>query len=124
MSGKMNPMMMAKDLPAGIDQPTTTRNYKKRNRQETWNIYIYKVLKQVYPEMGMSKKAMGILNSLCDDIFERTANEAGKLCKYNNKITMDARAIQTAVKLTLPGELSKHAISEATKALAKFQGSR
>ena len=103
---------------------TASKKPKGRKRQETWNIYIYKVLKQVYPDMGMSKKAMTIVNSLCDDIFERTAQEAGQLCKYNNRITMDARAVQTAVKLTLPGELSKHAISEATKALGKYHNSK
>ena len=73
--------------------------------------------------MGMSKKAMAIVNSLCDDIFERMATEAGRLCKYNGRQTLDARAVQTSVKLVLPGELSKHAISEATKALTKYQGS-
>merc|ERR1712066_115847 len=92
----------------------------KRKRHETWNIYIYKVLKQVYPEMGMSKKAMSIVNSMVSDMFERLASESAQLCKYNKKQTMDAKALQTAVKLCLPGELSKHAVSEASKALTKY----
>jgi len=33
---------------------------------------------------------------------------------------MSSREIQTAVRLLLPGELSKHAISEGTKAVTKF----
>ena len=96
----------------------------KKKSKESFNIYIYKVLKQVYPEMGMSKKAMSILNSFVFDTFERIATEAGKLVKINNKNTMDARAIQTAVRLVLPGELSKHAVSEGTKAVTKFNSSR
>ena len=36
----------------------------------------------------------------------------------------DARAVQTAVRLVLPGELSKHAVSEGTKAVTKFNQSR
>ena len=35
--------------------------------------YIYKVLKQVHPETGVSKKAMGILNSFVNDTFVRFA---------------------------------------------------
>ncbi len=35
--------------------------------------YIYKVLKQVHPETGVSKKAMGILNSFVNDTFVRGA---------------------------------------------------
>ena len=97
---------------------------QKKKSKESFNIYIYKVLKQVYPEMGMSKKAMSILNSFVFDTFERIATEAGKLVKINNKNTMDARAIQTAVRLVLPGELSKHAVSEGTKAVTKFNSSR
>ncbi|CAH7688364.1 histone-fold-containing protein [Phakopsora pachyrhizi] len=89
---------------------------KKRSkaRKETYGIYIYKVLKQVHPDTGISNKAMLILNSFVNDIFERIATEASKLATYNKKSTISSREIQTAVRLILPGELSKHAISEGT----------
>ena len=96
----------------------------KKKSKETFHIYIYKVLKQVYPEMGMSKKAMSIMNSFVHDTFDRLATEAGQLCKINKKHTMDARAVQTAVRLVFPGELAKHAMSEGTKAVTKFNSSR
>eukprot|EP01017_Pseudomicrothorax_dubius_P031213 TRINITY_DN3961_c0_g1_i1.p1 TRINITY_DN3961_c0_g1~~TRINITY_DN3961_c0_g1_i1.p1 ORF type:complete len:151 (+),score=65.25 TRINITY_DN3961_c0_g1_i1:94-546(+) len=92
----------------------------KRRRNETFAIYIYKVLKQVHPEIGVSKKAMSIMNSFVNDIFERIALEASKLVRYNKRRTLSSREVQTAVKLLLPGELAKHAISEGTKAVAKF----
>ncbi len=110
----------AKDAPRRGRRP----GQKSKKSKESFNIYIYKVLKQVYPEMGMSKKAMSIMNSFVFDTFERIAVEAGKLCKMSNKHTLDARAVQTAVRLVLPGELSKHAVSEGTKAVTKFQSSR
>ena len=96
----------------------------RRRRNETFNIYIFKVLKQVHPQIGMSKKAMSIMNSFVNDTFDRIASEAGNLCKYNKKSTMDARAIQTATKLVLPGELAKHAETEGQKAVQKFTASR
>eukprot|EP01016_Furgasonia_blochmanni_P008466 TRINITY_DN1343_c0_g1_i14.p2 TRINITY_DN1343_c0_g1~~TRINITY_DN1343_c0_g1_i14.p2 ORF type:complete len:177 (+),score=58.85 TRINITY_DN1343_c0_g1_i14:3-533(+) len=92
----------------------------KRRRNETFAIYIYKVLKQVHPETGVSKKAMNIMNSFVNDLFERIALEASKLVRYNKRRTLSSREIQTAVKLLLPGELAKHAISEGTKAVTKF----
>ncbi|KAI0280192.1 histone-fold-containing protein [Russula aff. rugulosa BPL654] len=76
--------------------------------------------KQVHPDTGISNKAMAILNSFVNDIFERIATEASKLAAYSKKSTISSREIQTAVRLILPGELSKHAISEGTKSVTKF----
>merc|ERR1712232_640694 len=93
---------------------------KKKKRTESYSSYIYKVLKQVHPDTGISKKGMSIMNSFISDIFERIATEAGKLSTYNKKATLSSREIQTAVRLMLPGELAKHAVSEDTKAVTKF----
>jgi histone H2B len=54
------------------------------------------------------------------DIFERVATEASKLAAYNKKSTISSREIQTSVRLILPGELAKHAVSEGTKAVTKY----
>ena len=60
------------------------------------------------------------MNSFINDVFERISSEAGKLAKYNKKATLSSREIQTSVRLMLPGELAKHAVSEGTKAVTKF----
>ncbi|KAH7103879.1 histone-fold-containing protein [Auriculariales sp. MPI-PUGE-AT-0066] len=96
---------------------------RKKSRKETYSSYIYKVLKQVHPDTGISNKAMAILNSFVNDIFERIATEASKLASYSKKSTISSREIQTSVRLILPGELSKHAISEGTKSVTKFSSS-
>ncbi|KZP19443.1 histone-fold-containing protein, partial [Athelia psychrophila] len=90
---------------------------RKKTRKETYSSYIYKVLKQVHPDTGISNKAMAILNSFVNDIFERIATEASKLASYSKKSTISSREIQTSVRLILPGELAKHAISEGTKSV-------
>jgi histone H2B len=92
----------------------------KRSRTETYSSYIYKVLKQVHPDTGISKKAMSIMNSFINDIFERVATEAGRLARYTGRHTLSSREVQTAVRLILPGELAKHAVSEGTKAVTKY----
>ena len=43
----------------------------KKSKTETYKIYIYKVLKQVHPDTGISSKAMSIMNSFINDIFEK-----------------------------------------------------
>lgn len=74
---------------------------RKKLRKETYSSYIYKgqsptwayatdasliavpctVLKQVHPDTGISNKAMAILNSFVNDIFERIATEASSTCR-------------------------------------------
>jgi histone H2B len=100
------------------------------------------VLKQVHPDTGISNRAMSILNSFVNDIFERVATEASKLAAYNKKSTISSREIQTSYvssltltlqwpfanpiprgRLILPGELAKHAVSEGTKAVTKYSSS-
>ncbi|XP_034064163.1 LOW QUALITY PROTEIN: uncharacterized protein LOC117541146 [Gymnodraco acuticeps] len=95
---------------------TATKTGKKRrkSRKESYAIYVYKVMKQVHPDTGISSKAMGIMNCFVSDIFERIAGEASRLAHYNKRRTITSREIQTAVRLLLPGELAKHAVSEET----------
>eukprot|EP00804_Cyclotella_cryptica_P008675 CCRYP_020845-RA/>CCRYP_020845-RA protein AED:0.30 eAED:0.30 QI:0/0/0.5/1/0/0/2/202/120 len=110
----------SKQAPAkAAKKPTDGKKKKSKKRVESYSTYIYKVLKQVHPDTGISKKGMSIMNSFINDIFERIAGEAGKLSTYNKKATLSSREIQTAVRLMLPGELAKHAVSEGTKAVTK-----
>ena len=72
-----------------------TMKKRKKARKETYSSYIYKgtscqrasrdplandftciVLRQVHPDTGISNKAMGVLNSFVNDLFERIATEA------------------------------------------------
>jgi len=103
--------------------PKKAGNKSNKKRTESYSSYIYKVLKQVHPETGISKRGMSIMNSFINDIFERLALEAARLARYNKKSTLSSREIQTAVRLLLPGELAKHAVSEGTKAVTKFTSS-
>src|SRR5215831_15074100 len=66
---------------------------RKKARSETYSSYIYKVLKQVHPDTGISNKAMSILNSFVNDIFERVAAEASRLASYNKRSTITSREI-------------------------------
>jgi histone H2B len=99
------------------------KHRRRRANYSSYSSYIYKVLKQVHPDTGISKKAMQVMDSLVQDVFERLATEASHLARYNKRHTLTSREIQTAVRLMLPGELAKHANSEGTKAVTKFNSS-
>uniref|UniRef100_UPI00398EEE50 histone H2B 1.2-like n=1 Tax=Pristiophorus japonicus TaxID=55135 RepID=UPI00398EEE50 len=97
---------------------------KKRikSRKESYSIYVYKVMKQVHTDTGIS--SMDIMNSVGNNILERIEGEASHMAHYNKRRTISSREIQTAVRLLLPGELAKHAKSEGTKAVTKYSSSK
>ncbi|VDP91225.1 unnamed protein product [Echinostoma caproni] len=94
----------------------------KRKKKESYAIY--KVLRQVHHDPGIILKAMPIMNSFVNDIFERIVSESSRLAHYNKRSTITSREIQAAVCLLLPGELVKHAVSEGTKAVTKYTSTK
>ena len=115
MSGKRTGTPVSKK---GKSVKSTAR--RNRKRTETYSSYIYKVLKQVHPDTGISRSGMSVMNSFINDVFTRVCEEAGNLARYNSRKTLSSREVQTAIRLVLPGELAKHAVSEGTKAVTKF----
>ena len=93
---------------------------RRRKGKQSYNTYIHRVLKQVHPKITISKKSMSIMNSFVNDTFDKVATEAGRLVKNNKRKTLSSREVQSALRLVLPGELAKHAVSEGTKAVTKF----
>jgi len=90
----------------------------------SYQTYIYKVLKQVHPDTGISNKAMQICNDITYDILKRIAEEAKNILQnIKPGATLTSREIQTAARLVFKNELAKHAVSEGTKAVTKFHSS-
>lgn len=86
-----------------------------------FDTYIYRVLKQVHPDSGMSGDGLAETNNLIRITLQRIVTSVNLLMQNSKgRKTISAREIQSAVKLTLPGELAKHAISQGTKAVTKY----
>ena len=96
---------------------------KKQHRKgkQTFSTYIFKTLKAEVGEFGMSKRGMAVMNSVVTDVFERLMKEARNLATYAKKATVGSKEIEAATKFILPGQLSKHAVAEGKKAVAKFE---
>ncbi len=93
---------------------------KRRKKEPTLGSYIYKVHKQVHPGLGISSKAIGQLNGILNDVLDRMTAKSADIARVGKKSTLSARHVQGAIPLTMGFELSKHAISEGTKAVSKF----
>jgi len=96
------------------------RKVRRKRDFNKFNLYIYKVLKQVHPGVGISCNAMKVMTDFILDMQRNILNGAKELAEKEKKLTINSRDIQTAVRLCLGGELSKHAVSEGTKAVTKF----
>ena len=99
------------------------RKRQKRGikKEESYKIYIFRLLKLVQPNNTISSKAMSIMNSLVSDLFQRIAREASMIAKRNKKATLSWREVQTAVRLLYPRELAVHACAEGVRAKGKFE---
>lgn len=105
----------------GVTKPVGDKKKRQKARKESYNIYINKVLKQIYPEFGISRSAMSIMDSMSNFIFENVAKHAAELAKKANKQTIGQREMQSACKLVFHGELTKHSISEGAKAINRYE---
>uniref|UniRef100_A0A9L0R3I2 Core Histone H2A/H2B/H3 domain-containing protein n=1 Tax=Equus caballus TaxID=9796 RepID=A0A9L0R3I2_HORSE len=74
--------------------------------------------------LRQAQEAVSVLDSFVKDIFERIAGEAALLARSTKRSTISSREIQTAVRLLLPGEIGKHAVSEASKAVLRYTNRR
>lgn len=105
-------------------KPAEEKKKKKKKRNyESYNIYLFKVLRQIHESMGISRKTMMILNDFMNDIFERIANEASSLARKNKSKTISIRDIMTAVQLQIKGQLASHAMAEGKKAVLNYENS-
>lgn len=75
--------------------------------------YTHRVLKQVHPDTGINSDSIRFLDKLLHDFMKLLAS----------KYPIERKNIDTIdiINASLPGELAKHAVTEATKALTKYQ---
>ncbi|TPX30844.1 hypothetical protein SmJEL517_g05681 [Synchytrium microbalum] len=97
---------------------------KSAREKDRFSLYIYRVLKQVAPDLGISRQGMSVADDLIHDVFERLAHEAAVLLKKDKVKTLAPKDIKAATELLLSGELRRHAAAEANKAMSKFVNAR
>nr|XP_004406432.2 PREDICTED: late histone H2B.L4-like [Odobenus rosmarus divergens] len=86
----------------------------------SFTTYFPRVLKRVHEGLGLSQKTVSTLDSFVKDIFECIADEASHLARSTKRSTITSREIHTAMRLLLPGEVGKFAMSKASKAIIRY----
>lgn len=98
----------------------SSKNAPRRRKDLNFETHIYRVLKQVNPDTGITKSALKSLDLLIVGFGEKLAQRAVELMHLNGVVTVTSRDIQSAVRSLLVGELGKQGVSEGTKAVTKF----
>ncbi|ELP87294.1 histone H2B [Entamoeba invadens IP1] len=102
------------------DEEAKKREVKKNF--DSYALYISRVLKSVFPDIGITLPSISVMDSFVRDIFERIAMDASSLTRNYQKSTLTTKEIETATKLILKGDLNKHAVSEGQSAVKRAQG--
>ena len=118
---KIAPEKRGRGRPAGGDGAPARKEKKVFRTEDNLKVYIFRVLRDVHPEVGISKSAMTTLNSIILELYRNLATSARELCQKVDRSTLSSQDVQTAAKIVLPGELCKHAVSEGARALTKYQ---
>ncbi|XP_007468260.1 PREDICTED: histone H2B type W-T-like [Lipotes vexillifer] len=113
--------------PKNPKQKTLKRRRRRRRSRrrhadgfDSFAAYFPRVLKQVHEGLSLSQEAVNVMDSFVKDIFEQIANEAARLVRSSKRSTLSSREIQTSVRLLLPGDMGKHAVSNASKAVIRY----
>ena len=94
---------------------------KGKNAVPNFSINLQRVFKDVAPACSITQQTMQMANALAHDLFDRLFETGEIVRKYDDKGTLSAKHIQVATKAIFRSELSKHAVTEGTKAVSKFQ---
>lgn len=89
-----------------------------------FSTYIYRVLKQVHPDQGLSGDGLVMINNIVRILLSRSMNSVNRVMISTGTKTISSREVQTSVRLLFPDELSKYAVSEGTKSVIKYNASK
>ena len=125
------------ELDAG-DRARVARLIPKTLGQTAWQGQIKKVLKQIHPDSGIAVKAGKVIQDMLVDVLMQLVDASSKLANKSafliQVIPEEAPEAEgsalgqvvhhdviRALRLVYPGELAKHAVSEACKAVNKLK---
>nr|XP_026236590.1 histone H2B-like [Urocitellus parryii] len=129
-SESLNPQEPQKAGPATQPKPRppshskSMRHHSHSRCGDSFATYFPRVLKHIHLGLSLSRSSVSVLDFFVQDMLERITSKACHLAGQNHRSTITFRDIQTAVLLLLPGEIGKHAVYEATRALSCSHSSK
>jgi histone H2B len=114
--------MPAKATAKTTKQTTSTIKTRKRNNS-SYGSYIQKVLKNVHPDIAITKESMTVMDNILKDVYEKIVEQATKFMKVDKRQTLTEKDIQSSIKLVFHNnDLAAHAVTQADIAINKFNG--
>ena len=83
-----------------------TTQAKRDCTHQNYRTDIFQTLKKYWPDIGISKLGIEIINSFVIDFFQRIAMEASYLLIKVDRVTLTARDIEAAISLCMTLEVS------------------
>ena len=93
MPARGRPAKTGNSQAVGDDKKPVRKQKPLFKREESFQNSIFKVLKQVHPEVGISKAAMNTMNSIILEFYRTVAKEAQAMNQKTGKRTMTAQDI-------------------------------
>jgi len=93
----------------------------KKKRGITFKRQIYTLIKAMKTQASIKQSAMEVLDNITIEIFKRIARQASDLCEHGKSKVLNAKTLEAAVKMTIPGEMAQYAIEQAQEAVLKYQ---
>lgn len=87
---------------------------------ESYSVYITRVLKEFHPDIGITEKAMKIMDSFVHGLYEQLAVEASRVTKSLRWKSLTSREIEASVRVVLPERLAKRAMEKGNLAVATY----
>lgn len=89
-----------------------------------FDIYIKKTQKIITPNINITEDSVTQLNAFLNHLGKNIILKAETLKNSSKKKTLTALEIQNAVRIVFPSELSKHCVSEISKAVIKYENKK
>jgi hypothetical protein len=90
---------------------------------ESYRREVYKVLKQVHPDIGIERSGLTSVDVILADIESRLTAAALRLAEGEDADELNEVHIARAVREVVQGELVVHGLSEGNRALQRFEAS-
>ena len=103
---------------------THTRNLTRINDSGISFVpYIYRVVKQVHPDIGITVEAMNVMRSLVDYLAISILKRTKALMQLGKRQTVSSKEIRTGTQLSSPEEFGKYAAGAGARAVTMYNAS-
>jgi len=107
--------LLSKDLQAANRQMCDKKLLETISMKQIVDFEIKNILKFMFPKVSITLNATEKINMILNVVAQAIVKKANEMIEITK---LSSRTLMYAVRVVLPGELAKHAVSEATRAIS------